>query len=142
MNTNDPQAPYGHCSGCTDPHSEGTHQMGTIEHPLPKEEQRAPLLSESQFNDLINAEARKHNIPSHMLTAYDGMGIAQEFYESKITSGELRVVKSVRLDENYYCTGCRRCNARTDEYSGALEDPYYKFCPGCGAKIINPDHKP
>ena len=23
----------GHCSGCTDPHSEGTHQMGTIEHP-------------------------------------------------------------------------------------------------------------
>lgn len=23
----------GHCSGCTDPRSEGTHQMGTFEHP-------------------------------------------------------------------------------------------------------------
>ena len=29
----------GHCSGCTDPHSEGTHQMGTIEHPNPTNEE-------------------------------------------------------------------------------------------------------
>jgi hypothetical protein len=26
--------PHGHCSGCTDPRSEGTHSEGTIEHPL------------------------------------------------------------------------------------------------------------
>lgn len=24
---------FPHCSGCTDPRSEGTHQMGTVEHP-------------------------------------------------------------------------------------------------------------
>lgn len=41
----------GHCSGCTDPRSEGTHQMGTFEHPdeAPKDKSQAEILAEKEI---------------------------------------------------------------------------------------------
>lgn len=41
----------GHCSGCTDPQSEGTHQMGTFEHPdeAPKDKSQAEILAEKEI---------------------------------------------------------------------------------------------
>lgn len=58
-----------------------------------------------------------------------------DFYEAKITSGELMVVKTVTHDERdslIYCSGC--------DWSAPWEveslSPNMNFCPGCGAKII------
>lgn len=50
MTTPDPSTRLGHCTGCTDPRSEGTHQMGTIEHPEP--EATEPLAYEDQLPEM------------------------------------------------------------------------------------------
>jgi len=54
----------------------------------------------------------------------------RDFYESKITSGELHIVKTARFQRLHPCAGptCVECDQRFD--------PDYNFCPGCGAKIV------
>ena len=133
--TNDPQAPYGHCTGCTDPRSEGTHQMGTIEHPLGSEEPglmatfqptgRAPLLSDDEFKELLGDDW----IAAKGDRAESAGKKIRDWYEAKITSGELRVVKTTRNShENGW--GCEQC----DRFLGSEVD--YNLCPGCGAQIV------
>ena len=136
--TNDPQAPYGHCTGCTDPRSEGTHQMGTIEHPLGSEEpglmatfqptERAPLLSDDDLLSMIPTRLDAVQ-PKPNGMSMQGCKAVRDFYESKITSGELRVVKTTRNShENGW--GCEQC----DRFLGSEVD--YNLCPGCGAQIV------
>ena len=97
MNTNDPQAPYGHCSGCTDPHSEGTHCMGTIEHPLPagpflsKPTEIASLLSEEEMVALTGIPWNSNTGWGHILYTPD-MKVVQRTIaaiQAKITGGDL-----------------------------------------------------
>ncbi len=58
---------------------------------------RTPILNESQFNEMLNLAASNHSISPDQLSAYDGMGIAQDFYEDLINTGKLRIVKEVEL---------------------------------------------
>ena len=62
----------------------------------------------------------------------------RDFYEAKITSGELMVVKTCKFVTNNYdanidCDGCGWSICYIH-----VEDNPMKFCPGCGAKIIEP----
>ena len=66
-------------------------------------------------------------------TAFYHGGIhVRDFYEAKITSGELRVVKKAKVDASI--PGFIQCSCgvdvRTDEWQK------WNFCPGCGAKIV------
>ena len=154
--TNDPQAPYGHCTGCTDPRSEGTHQMGTIEHPLGSEEPglmatfqptgRAPLLSDDEFKELLGDDW----IAAKGDRAESAGKKIRDFYEAKITSGELMVMKRVNLgtavvfddpvtnnhgaivayDAHMPCCG------HTIVQSEMQSMDRWDFCPGCGAQIV------
>ena len=114
--TNDSQAPY-----------HPTFKIPAGPHPsnpnVVKAQQREPLLSDDQITDMSS-------------TAYDytqswlAMDKARAFYEAKITSGELMVVKTTVMDD-HAGPKCRSC--------GYVQDYMYvnmKFCPGCGAKII------
>lgn len=62
---NPKSAPYGHCSGCTDPRFEGTHYEGTIEHPSTRKNPskaaavRLPVYTDKQRMDWL--EKRHHN---------------------------------------------------------------------------------
>lgn len=79
------------------------------------EEQRALLFSDDEIHKHFGHES-------------DGAIALRDFYEAKITSGELRVVKTVTSCPDIgSCTGCG--------WDGAWPGP---FCPGCGAKIVEP----
>ena len=114
--TNDSQAPY-----------HPTFKIPAGPHPsnpnVVKAQQREPLLSDDQITDMSS-------------TAYDytqswlAMDKARAFYEAKITSGELRVVKKVKevWAGNGHYKGCSDCGFHFPMKAN--------FCPGCGAKII------
>jgi hypothetical protein len=76
----------------------------------------------------------------------DGHGIyVRDFYEAKITSGELRVVKGAALvravgGEHYTAPAhCSLCGIRTEYYDEDEQpSPIPNYCPGCGAKITKP----
>lgn len=80
----------------------------------PKEEQRAPLFSETYID----------SITSGCTPMEAGMNVQRAFM-SKITSGELMVVKMV----GKYHEGCNAFGHNTGT------EPW-NFCPGCGAKIV------
>lgn len=102
MNTNGPQAPYG------------------------KEEQRAPLLSDA-FIDRAIAEVEQGDYRIGLKFGYKS---GRDFYEAKITSGELMVVKKVTPDMPLSGVGkCPDCNK-------TIISPEDNFCPGCGAQIV------
>ena len=120
--TNDSQAPY-----------HPTFKIPAGPHPsnpnVVKAQQREPLLSDDQITDMSS-------------TAYDytqswlAMDKARAFYEAKITSGELRVVKKVNVNDLK--------DAEFTEFSGVfqqctcgatLTEPM-NFCPGCGSEIV------
>ena len=82
----------GHCSGCTDPRSEGTHQMGTIEHP---EEVRKPLLGDDEI-ERISIARQDVGVPT-------GRAV-RKFYEDMIDRGELDVMMGLRD-----APSCGRC---------------------------------
>lgn len=98
------------------------------------EEKPAPMLSLEDIWRIMVNEGEGNNARAGKL-----MAKVRDFYEAKIASGELIVVKTavVELVPNNYdcmltCTGCR---------DGV---PYYlleefdemNFCPSCGAKVM------
>lgn len=81
----------------------------------PKKEQCAPLLSESETYAMVNKDVLS----------------VRDFYEAKIASGELRVVKTIDDDMHEHmfdCCGIHIIGDMTDSI---------QFCPGCGARIVN-----
>lgn len=125
MNTLDPKAPYGHCTGCTDPRSEGTHQEGTIEHPMMDRRER--LLSAHEM----------------MMGNMQAMDVA-DHYESLITKGVLRVVKTITIKDLEELapssTGARSWYHKTCTAKGfhPMKGGLPPFCPGCGGEIQKP----
>ena len=88
-------------------------------------EERAPLLSDEDVDGLWDRFGR---------CVDDKVGMrcieVRDFYEAKITSGELRVVRTVSRDQ--WSTG----DCCDDSSGGATEwHGYPNFCPGCGAQI-------
>ena len=82
----------------------------------------APLLSDDvMFSDISPANKYAHGVVCSWV---------RDWYEAKIASGELMVAKTVTGRKvQFGMWQCENC-----EYHGwtALS----KFCPGCGAKII------
>ena len=103
MNTNDPKAPYG--------------------------EKRDPMLSDVQALEVAYPHVEYGGDCSFYGT--DALFSIRDFYEAKITSGELRVVKKAKVDASI--PGFIQCSCgvdvRTDEWQK------WNFCPGCGAEI-------
>ena len=104
-NTNDPQAPYG--------------------------EKRDPMLSDLQALEVACPHVEYGGYCSFYGT--DALFSIRDFYEAKITSGELRVVKTchhIRVElgagVSTLCSSCKE-----DRYW----DVHMKYCPGCGAEI-------
>ena len=89
---------------------------------------RAPLLSDnaiwvSRDNDDWRAGGRA----------------IRDWYEAKITSGELRVVKKATYTVNYETYKCcSACEFRSNpiEWGPLTGNDEWKFCPGCGAQIV------
>jgi hypothetical protein len=105
---------------------------------------REPLLSDAAIEQEVNPED-----PNNYSTReyYESIGCkwVRDFYEAKITSGELRVVEEV---ENYYTEpikserfGCPKCDSvweRKSVWSKNAKIRVMNYCPGCGNKIIKP----
>lgn len=83
-----------------------------------KSEQRTPRLSDDVISTLTSDD-QPHSVAYAVRT----------FYENLITSGELRVVKTVKYDRG----GCPYCG-NSDDFGNQW--PSWKFCPGCGAQIL------
>lgn len=111
-----------------------------------RETDRAPLLSDETIIHWSSPKAGKdpgtvkYKQP-YTVTVYQlAAKAARDFYEDLITRGELMVVKTVnpvvRSAEYWrYCSGCDHCISDTgDVYNSRVSN----FCPGCGAKIIDP----
>lgn len=92
---------------------------------------REPLLSDVEIHDTFMYGSlisdSEHGFKS-------GAGYARNFYEAKITSGELMVEKTARRSFNsgggkelWQCCGECRFEPMPDSFN---------FCPGCGAKIV------
>lgn len=99
--------------------------------------ERAPIYSDEQMaeyqrvmlNGLQTTETSQYSF-------YMGADGARNFYEAKITSGELMVVKTVKFVSNDYDANidCNACGWSICYIH--VDDNPMKFCPGCGAKII------
>lgn len=103
------------------------------------EEKREPLMSDEELTTLSrNAMAALLisgvDIASDECDELVGEKAVRDWYEAKIASGELRVVKKVkdvRGGDQFECSGC----------DTLVEDPahgvaIFNFCPGCGAQIV------
>lgn len=86
------------------------------------EEQRAPLYTD---DDLTAMATPCHDYSVAWLSGEK----VRNFYEAKITSGELMVVKTIK--HNVSSANIGECDLCHKFYGGS---DY--FCPGCGAKII------
>jgi len=91
--------------------------------------EREPLLSDNEASDRCHKLWR-----SGFSDWQDPMEDTREFYEDKITNGELRRVEKVFLEVLYcgaVCSGCK--------YNLADMWPQYlsfKYCPSCGNPIL------
>lgn len=81
--------------------------------------EREPLMSDE--------EMRKMGAGNEAY-AWDCAECVRDFYEAKITSGELRVVKEVRWRKRPI--GCEECG-----HPWSMLLSMSKYCPGCGNKI-------
>lgn len=109
-----------------------------------EKEERAPLLSDEQI--------KKDWDHPYIL---EGVKYARDFYEAKITSGELRVNKKTELEPNicddfYFPSRCKTCKIgiSTQVTEKLFDDEPLEegnmnslvgpinFCPGCGAEIV------
>lgn len=96
------------------------------------DEKREPLLSDSQRSYIISKHVWK---PDLFIKAQKLVDEICDFYESKITFGELRVVREVEINSRNqmyaydYCEGCK----------WSCIPSHYRYCPGCGAKIKTQD---
>lgn len=125
MNTVDPAVPYG----------------------KPKEEQRAPMLSDAIIGRYVATTpfmADENTAMELDDAAETGAYWARHFYEAKITSGELRVVKKATNEHEanhinartFYCSNCHTHTERVFRYAAPGSPRTVKFCPGCGAQIV------
>jgi hypothetical protein len=88
----------------------------------PEDIKREPLLSDEHMRLMF----------AHLGIGFDQYGRkVRDWYESKITSGELRMEKTTKRMPlaRVHTYGCEHCGT---------ELVYHRFCPGCGAKIIEP----
>lgn len=98
------------------------------------DEKREPLLSDKWIDthELVKELARHDQEEAQACRS--GMRIGRHFYESKITSGELMVVREVENTggqfDHFICSGCK---------IEAFSDDDINFCPHCGAKIKTQD---
>jgi len=120
-NTNDQQAPYGVKIISTDPN---TVQVNCG--PMDKPTERAPLLSEVEVERMLD----KHDFRDEM----DAMKELWRFYESKITSGELRVVKKAYVVMPKTTKDFAYCSACKEPVDVANRIP--PFFHTCGAQIV------
>lgn len=88
--------------------------------------ERAPMLSDEEMDATLDYYDGETEF------VYSRREI-RDFYESKITSGELRVVKTIpRSEAKDHVLECH------DDMGTAMDTGfahYILFCPGCGAKI-------
>ena len=102
------------------------------------EPKREPMLSDEQIEKLAFLTPPKENIYRF------GSAAIRDFYEAKITSGELRVVKTAKNDAadapvSFFCSDCGTGNGTGGGRTSKTGFPYrtpFAFCPGCGAKIV------
>lgn len=130
--TNDPQAPY-----------HPTFKIPAGPHPsnpnVVKAQQREPLLSDEAGWALCPWTTGRDSWE-------DPLRIIRDFYEAKITSGELRVVRLMSgngipnmtptdtwTDSPWLCDDC---GTEWMQRQNDIEVERPSFCPGCGAKII------
>ena len=127
--TNDPQAPYG----------KNREAFGKImDDALAKAEatERAPLLSDDDLLSMIPTRFDAVQ-PKPNGMSMQGCKAVRDFYEAKITSGELRVVKAAEIawwsvDKQGVHHGRCGCGHMID-WNPILS---WNFCPGCGAQIV------
>lgn len=93
------------------------------------EEQRATLLSDEGMYSIVGVDDFGEWRVRPLKSPFE----IRDFYEAKIASGELMVVKTVQAayGDNggimgYSCTDC----------GAPCQPDYWMHCPGCGAKII------
>lgn len=106
-----------------------------------KDEQpgREPLLSNYVIKDMSEAYSkrpvfRQHTPPFTHSPFSIGAKEVRDFYEDKITKGELMVVKTAKGVLLGMSLGVmRRCEHCTQPWTGPHS---MSFCPGCGAKIV------
>jgi hypothetical protein len=102
--------------------------------------ERQPLLSD---DDLWSDQFGRMSMNADGSGSWEQCAsMVRDFYEAKITSGELRVVKGaalVRAAGGAHYTApahCSLCGIRTEYYDeDEQSSPIPNFCPGCGAKI-------
>ena len=103
--------------------------MDTNEQPT-----REPLLSDAAIEQEVNPED-PNNYSTREYYETIGCKWVRDFYEAKITSGELRVVEEVKVTRE-------RIEAYGDwvicKCGGMADAECANFCPGCGNKIIKP----
>ena len=97
---------------------------------------REPLLSDEDVESFIDEWANGGKRSDYAI---------RDFYEDKITKGELMVVKAVKAvrtgSTKFYTAPahCSECHSRLTYYDEEeQEQPMPNFCPGCGSKIIEP----
>ena len=110
--TNDEQAPYGRAD---------EFLIG----PLYKPTDRAPMLSDAQTTDMLMMEHHRRGGMNNL----EATRFIRDFYEAKITSGELRAVKKVRFANGV----CEECGIVEQVMVDCVLS---NCCPGCGAEII------
>ena len=93
--------------------------------------ERAPLLSDS-YRDSAVPFKRQETAAAFVR----GADFARYFYESKITSGELRVVKKVATITIGWRAFCDYCGTCVDPCPDFANRPANPLCPGCGAQIV------
>lgn len=115
----------------TPPEMTGSQRTALFEHMESerKKAQRKPLLSDAQTTDMLMMEHHRRGGMNNL----EATKFVRDFYEAKITSGELLVVKTAKsIDHRPEVFTCELCAT-----SVKGEQVEVNFCPGCGAKIID-----
>lgn len=101
----------------------------------PKEEEREPLLSDEEIDSIVRDASVKTQLGGMDLERWKGGAhwALRYVLNAKITSGELRVVKTTKEDSMGACVLCDTDIYIVTEKCGYAPD----FCPGCGAQIVN-----
>lgn len=154
MNTVDPQAPYripvdmppanhdeGYSGGWDHTATLKIVEPGTPEHDaltaalfpndMDKPTEHEPLLSDADFHRL---DEEHFAMGINPISRED----VRDFYESKITSGELRVVKEVHnCNSASVCFTCSSCCVSMYKVSFLnAKEGAMRHCPNCGGKIV------
>lgn len=90
------------------------------------EEKRVPLLSDEDMYSIVGVDDFGEWRVRPLKSPFE----IRDFYESKITSGELMVVKTTKNDE----LNCEHCDAWLAGDGDFVVD--HNFCPDCGARIV------